>query len=105
MNNIITLLFLVPHVIAISFLFWGLTQVGQYFIKKEDSVDKEEGFECGFENTSLGEENTDFKQDIIIFFLLAYDIELIMILPVSFNIFAVEPINLFIFVTFICLIT
>ena len=105
MNNAVTLLFLVPHVIAISFLFWGLTQVGQYFLKKEDSVGKEDGLRCGVENTSLGEENTDFKQNIIIFFLLAYDIGLIMVLPVSFNIFAVEPTNLLIFVTFICLIT
>ena len=86
MNKLISFSLIIPHVVFVTTLFWVLTLVGQYFYKPEDSVHKKENFECGFENTTIGESQIDFKNSIVMSFLILYDIELLLLLPISFNI-------------------
>lgn len=75
---------------VVSTLFWALTLVGQHFLSKEDATSKKENFECGFENISVGENQLDFKNTVVLSFLIIYDIELLLLLPVSFNIFYIS---------------
>lgn len=85
MKRSLSFLFIIPNVVLVTTLFWFLTTIGQYFYKKEDSSSKKENFECGFENTALGESQINFKNSTVLSFLVLYDIELILVLPLSFN--------------------
>jgi len=67
-------------------LLWAIAEAGQLFYEKDENLDKNDSFECGFENTTLGDQQLNFKNIIIFSFLLLYDLELLLLLPVSFNI-------------------
>ena len=79
-------LFLLPHISATMLLLWAIAIVGSYFYVKGLSDQKTDSFECGFENTSLGDAQLRFKNATVLAFLLVYDLELLLLLPISFNI-------------------
>ena len=70
----------------VMLLLWSLSTIGSYFYEKNDTSDKTDSFECGFENTTVGDQQLNFKNIIIFSFLLLYDIELLLLLPISFNV-------------------
>ena len=104
MKKILSFLIIIPHVMFVTTLFWLLTTIGQYFYKKEDSASKKENFECGFENINMGEVSIDFKHSIVMSFLILYDIELLLLLPLSFDIVYVSTHGTYVLITTLVLI-
>ena len=104
MKKIVSFLLIIPHVMFVTTLFWLLTTIGQYFYKKEDSASKKENFECGFENINMGEVSIDFKHSIVMSFLILYDIELLLLLPLSFDIVYVSTHGTYVLITTLVLI-
>lgn len=79
-------LFIFYNLILVSTLLWFVTLLGRFFYTSEDNIDKRQNFECGFENTSTGDNQVNFKMTIIFSFLIVYEIELLLLLPLTFNI-------------------
>ena len=77
---------LIPNILFITLLLWLLSFIGQYFYESEDNLDKNENLECGFENIELGESPINYKNLLVFIFLIIYDIELFLLLPLSFNV-------------------
>jgi len=90
MKSVLSYLFIISNVVFVSILFWLLITAGQIFYISEDNLDKKENFECGFSNTSIGDNQLNFKNTIVFSFLLVYDIELLLLLPTAFNVFYIK---------------
>lgn len=90
MKPVLSYLFILSNVIFISLFFWALITLGQITYINEDNLDKRENFECGFDNTSVGDNQMNFKNTIVFSFLLIYDIELLLLLPTAFNVFFIK---------------
>lgn len=105
MRALLSFIVIIPFVTLVSLLFWLLTLFGGYFYNKEDSAAKTENFECGFENTTLGEGQIDFKNSIVFAFLILYDVELLLLLPTSFNIFLTKQLGIYSLILVLTVIT
>jgi NADH:ubiquinone oxidoreductase subunit 3 (subunit A) len=86
MKTLTSFIFILPHAVAVMSLLWLLSFIGSYFYEKSDNLHKTESFECGFENTTFGDVQLQFKNITVLAFLLIYDLELLLLLPISFNI-------------------
>lgn len=79
-------MYLLPNITSVMLLLWFLAWLGSFTYTKAINNEKEEPFECGFENTTSGDAQIRFKNSTVMAFLLVYDLELLLLLPISFNI-------------------
>lgn len=86
MKSFISFLYILPNIGIVMLLLWALALLGSFTYTKAVNDDKEESFECGFENTTAGDPQLRFKNSTVMAFLLVYDLELLLLLPISFNI-------------------
>lgn len=89
MESLLILVFVSANVVLVSTTLWIISYLGQTQYTPSDNIDKNENFECGFDNTSIGDNQMNFKNIIVFSFLIVYDIELLVLLPISFNILSV----------------
>lgn len=63
------------------------------YIPSEDNKDKQESFECGFENITVGEAPKIYKNLPAFVFLIIYDVELLILLPLMLDITTSTTLN------------
>lgn len=85
MKSILILITTGVNVIGVSMLLWGISLLGKPFNQPDVNIDKQTNFECGFENTSMGDGSVIFKGSIVFMFLLVYDLELLLLMPIAMN--------------------
>lgn len=67
-----------------SLIFVGLSILGSLYYTKYMSLNKIEFFECGFESTSPITQGSTNQIIAVAMFMLVYDVELVLLLPVLF---------------------
>ena len=100
----ILVLFLIQNIFIFSIIFWGLTWAGEYFFKKKNHATKRNFYECGFKSTSDINLQINFNFSMICIFLILYDIEFTLLIPMFFNFSFLFLFNYLLLVSFIILI-
>jgi NADH-quinone oxidoreductase subunit A len=100
----VLILFLIQNIIIFAFIFWFLTFAGEFFFKKKNHITKKNFYECGFKTNSDINIQINFNFCLIAAFLILYDIEFILLVPVFFNIMYINLFQLIIVILFISLI-
>ena len=94
------LLILVFNSLVFSFIFWLLTFAAKYFYQDKYSNYKLNFYECGFKSISKLRLNFSIQFVLLAAFLIIYDSEFLMLFPIAFNFFYVEPYQYFVFLVF-----
>ncbi len=76
---------LLQHVLIFSCIFWVLTWIGEYFYKKKNHSSKRNFYECGFKSTSDINIQINLNFSILCVFLILYDVEFTLLLPLFLN--------------------
>lgn len=85
-------------------IFWGLSNLGNYFYKKKEHFSKKQYYECGFKSLSANKISINLNFVLFGVFLILYDIDFLMLYPALFNFTSVTLIEYAIFLIFIFLI-
>ena len=81
----IIILFLIQNIVIFCLIFWVLTWIGEFYYKKKNHSTKRNFYECGFKSTSDVNIQINFNFSMICVFLILYDIEFTLLIPVFFN--------------------
>lgn len=100
----IFLLFFFQNFIFFSLIFWGLTWAGEYFYKKKNHDAKKQFYECGFKVSTDTDIQFNLSFTLLCVFLVLYDLEFTLLIPVLFNFTLVSIAGLVIFYVFVLLI-
>lgn len=100
----IIILFLVENIFIFTLIFWLLTWIGEYFFKKKNHKNKKKFYECGFKSISDINIQINFNFSLICVFLILYDIEFTLLIPILFNLYYISIFQYFILIIFIILI-
>lgn len=100
----VVILFLIQNIILFTFIFWFLTVVGEFFFKKKNHTTKKNFYECGFKTNTDINIQMNFNFCLISVFLILYDIEFTLLIPVFFNIFYINMFQFLLIIVFIALI-
>lgn len=100
----IIILFLIQNILLFCLIFWLLTWVGEFFYKKKNQTTKRNFYECGFKSTSDVNIQINFNFSMICVFLILYDIEFTLLLPVFFNLYYVSVFQFSLIIIFITLV-
>lgn len=100
----IIILFLIQNIILFCLIFWLLTWVGEFFYKKKNHATKRNFYECGFKSTSDVNIQINFNFSMICVFLILYDIEFTLLIPVFFNLYYIFIFQFILIIIFIILI-
>jgi len=100
----IVLIYLLQNILLFGLIFWALTWGAEYFYTKKNHLTKQQFYECGFKaNTELNIQiNLNFP--MLCVFLILYDIEFTLLIPLLFNITNVTLVECLIVIVFILLI-
>lgn len=98
------ILLLVQNVFIFSCIFWLLTWVGEYFFKKKNHNSKKNFYECGFKSTTDVNIQINLNFSMLCVFLILYDIEFAMLIPVFFNFSFLSNTSFFVLILFILII-
>ena len=83
----ILVLNLILNAIVFSFIFWALTFISKYYYSNKYYNTKLNFYECGFKSLTQIYINYSINFLLLILFLLIYDGEFLILIPVSLNIF------------------
>ena len=100
----IVILFLVQNIFLFCLIFWFLTWAAEYFFKKKNHATKRNFYECGFKSTSDINLQINFNFSMICIFLILYDIEFTLLIPIFFNFSFLFLFNYVLLISFIVLI-
>lgn len=100
----IVVVFLIQNILLFSMVFWLLTWVGEFFFKKKNHSTKKNFYECGFKSTNDVNIQINFNFSIICVFLILYDIEFTLLLPIFFNLTYISLSSYFLIILFVILI-
>lgn len=100
----IVVLFLLQNIVVFSFIFWGLTWIGEYFFKKKNHDSKKKFYECGFKSTTDINIQINLNFSILCVFLILYDIEFTFLVPILINFTYTSFLEYFILSMFILII-
>jgi len=100
----IVVLFLIQNILTFSIIFWLLTWAGEFFYKKKNHLTKRNFYECGFKSTTDVNIQINFNFSIICVFLILYDIEFTLLIPIFFNLYYIFLIQFILVILFIVLI-
>lgn len=100
----VVILFLIQNILVFTLIFWLLTWVGEFFFTKKNHATKKNFYECGFKSTSDLNIQINFNFSMICVFLILYDIEFTLLIPVFFNLFYINFFEFILIITFITLI-
>jgi NADH:ubiquinone oxidoreductase subunit 3 (subunit A) len=81
-----------------------LTWVGEFFFKKKNHTTKRNFYECGFKSTTDINLQINFNFSMICVFLILYDIEFTLLIPIFFNLYSVFLLQYTLMIIFIILI-
>lgn len=84
---------IISNAAFVSTIFWIISILGKHTYSAEPNKDKRESFECGFENNSKGYVSVHSKNTMAFIFLIIYEIEFLILLPVSFNVISLSVVS------------
>jgi len=100
----IVILFLIQNIFLFSLIFWLLTWAGEFFYKKKNHATKRNFYECEFKSTTNVNIQINFNFSMICVFLILYDVEFTLLIPMFFNLYYMYVLQFFLLITFISLI-
>ena len=100
----IVLIYLLQNILIFGVIFWLLTWGAEYFYSKKNHLTKKQFYECGFKANAELNIQININFPMLCIFLILYDIEFTLLLPLLFNISSISLIEFFLFVLFILLI-
>lgn len=100
----VVIIFLIQNIFIFTLIFWLLTWIGEFFFTKKNHNTKKNFYECGFKSTSDLNIQINFNFSIICVFLILYDIEFTLLIPIFFNLFYITFFEFIIILIFIILI-
>jgi len=100
----VVILFLIQNILIFTLIFWLLTWIGEFFFTKKNHSTKKNFYECGFKSVSDINIQINFNFSMICVFLILYDIEFTLLIPVFFNLFYISYFNFLLILLFISLI-
>jgi len=95
---------LIQNIFIFSGIFWLLTWVGEYFYKKKNHDTKKNFYECGFKSTTDINIQININFSMLCVFLILYDIEFTMLIPIIVNMTFISTISYIVFFLFVTLI-
>jgi len=101
-NNIV--FFIIYNAFFFSFIFWFLTFILKYYYSNKNFNYKLNFYECGFKSLTNIKVQYNINFILIVLFLLIYDGEFFILIPLALNINLLNFITLFIFIIFIILL-
>lgn len=101
-NNII--FFIIYNAIFFSFIFWFLTFILKYYYSNKNYNYKLNFYECGFKSLTNIKTQYNINFILIVLFLLIYDGEFFILIPIALNINILNFTSLFILLIFIILL-
>lgn len=99
-----TILVVVINAIFFSFIFWLITFIFKYFYSNKNYNYKLNFYECGFKSLNNIKIQYNINFILIILFLLIYDGEFLILVPLALNVNILNFVSLFIFLVFILLL-
>lgn len=99
-----TILLIVSNAIIFSLIFWIITFLFKYFYSNKNYNYKLNFYECGFKSLTNIKIQYNINFTLIILFLLIYDGEFLILVPMALNINILNFVSLFIFIVFITLL-
>jgi NADH:ubiquinone oxidoreductase subunit 3 (subunit A) len=100
----VVILFLIQNIIIFTLIFWVLTIIGEFFFKKKNHITKKNFYECGFKTNTDINIQINFNFCLIAIFLILYDIEFTLLLPIFMNIYYINLFQFILSILFISLI-
>ena len=100
----VILLYCIQNVFLFTSIFWLLTFLGEYFYKYKDNKTKQEFYECGFQSLHDSDIQFNLNFSILCVFLILYDVEFSLLIPILFNLQNLWLFGYFILILFIILI-
>lgn len=100
----VVIIFLIQNIFIFTLIFWLLTWIGEFFFTKKNHYTKKNFYECGFKSTSDLNIQINFNFSMICVFLILYDIEFTLLIPVFFNLFYITFFEFILILLFIILI-
>lgn len=101
-NNIV--FFIIYNAFFFSFIFWFLTFLLKYYYSNKNYNYKLNFYECGFKSLTNIKVQYNINFILIILFLLIYDGEFFILIPLALNINIINFTSLFLFIIFIILL-
>lgn len=92
---------IICNTLLFSFIFWLLTILSKYFYQDKYSNYKLNFYECGFKSISVIRLNISIQYCLIAIFLIIYDGEFLILMPLIFNTFTINLSEFFIFFIFL----
>lgn len=99
-----TLCLVICNAIIFSFIFWALTFIFKFYYSNKNSNYKLNFYECGFKSLNNIKIQYNINFTLIILFLLIYDGEFLILVPVALNINILNFISLMLLLLFILLL-
>lgn len=84
MSNIF-FFFTIFNCIIVSSILWVITFLGSYYFNNKNNINQKEHFECGFNVIGINLPNITLNFFFSAIFLLLYDLEFIVLIPLFFN--------------------
>lgn len=100
----IIIFYFCQNVFIFSIIFWLLTWGCEYFYKKRNHTTKKQIYECGFKSFDNLNIQININFILICVFLVLYDLEFILLIPLLFNLYNATIFNFVIFFFFLILI-
>lgn len=100
----VSLFFLFQNIVILMLIFWGLSWLGDRFYKLKNHKATENVYECGFTSTHALRVSINFGFFIIALLLILYDVEFLFLIPVYFNIAALNICGALVYWSFIILV-
>ena len=99
-----TILLVICNAIIFSFIFWALTFIFKYYYSSKNYNYKLNFYECGFKSLSNIKVQYNVNFTLIILFLLIYDGEFLILVPIALNINILNFISLLLLFVFLMLL-
>lgn len=95
---------IIANATIFSFIFWILTFIFKYYYSNKNFNYKLNFYECGFKSLTNIKIQYNINFILIVLFILIYDGEFLMLIPVALNINILNFVSLFILLIFIILL-
>lgn len=92
--------FIIFNTIIVSILLWFITFLGSYLYNVKNDLNRHVHFECGFFSTNKLTPEYNFNFIISAVFLILYDVEFLLFIPIFFNYNFINVQILFFFLIF-----
>ena len=99
-----SIVLVVSNAIFFSFIFWFLTFILKFYFSNKNYNYKLNFYECGFKSLTNLKIQYSVNFTLIILFLLIYDGEFLILVPVALNINILNYVSLLILLIFIVLL-